>query len=136
MQQHSRALANGEVEDYEKPRVTTNSSHGEGELSGDGVAPLACTLDTAAVVEAREEPPRCEPSEHVVVSTTYPCPMAGCGLGTWRCNKCAYWCCLNNSCFGHAWDTDRAARYPTHIVMPDGVAATHRAQAQAARFSA
>ena len=26
---------------YEKPRVTTNSSHGEGELGGDGVSPLA-----------------------------------------------------------------------------------------------
>ena len=42
LQQRSRVLVDtGEVEDYEKPRVTTNSSHGEGELGGDGVSPLA-----------------------------------------------------------------------------------------------
>ena len=41
LQQRSRVLPSGEVEDYEKPRVTTNSSHGEGELGGDGLSPLA-----------------------------------------------------------------------------------------------
>ena len=41
LQQRSRVLPSGEVEDYEKPRVTTNSSHGEGEVGGDGEAPLA-----------------------------------------------------------------------------------------------
>ena len=41
LQQRSRVLKSGEVEDYEKPRVTTNSSHGEGELGGDGLSPLA-----------------------------------------------------------------------------------------------
>ena len=41
LQQRSRVLDNGEVEDYEKPRVTTNSSHGEGEVGGDGISPLA-----------------------------------------------------------------------------------------------
>ena len=41
LQQRSRVLQSGEVEDYEKPRVTTNSSHGEGEVGGDGFSPLA-----------------------------------------------------------------------------------------------
>jgi len=34
-------MPNGELEDYEKPRFTINSLHGEGELGGDGVGPLA-----------------------------------------------------------------------------------------------
>ena len=42
LQQRSRVLPEtGEVEDFEKPRVTTNSSHGEGEVGGDGVSPLS-----------------------------------------------------------------------------------------------
>ena len=41
LQQRSRVLKSGEVEDYEKPRVTTNSSLGEGELGSDGLSPLA-----------------------------------------------------------------------------------------------
>lgn len=41
LQQRSRVLPSGEVEDYVKPRVTTNLSDGEGELGSDGIAPLS-----------------------------------------------------------------------------------------------
>ena len=41
LQQRSRVLPNGEVEDYDKPRVTTNLSCGEGELGDGGSAPLS-----------------------------------------------------------------------------------------------
>jgi len=39
-QARSRVLPSGEIEDYDKPRVTTNSSFGEGEVGSDG-RPLA-----------------------------------------------------------------------------------------------
>ena len=37
MQQRSRVLEDGSIEDYEKPRVTTNSSEGKDELGSDGL---------------------------------------------------------------------------------------------------
>ena len=39
LQSRSRVLPTGEVEDYDKPRVTTNLSDGIGEVGADGVAP-------------------------------------------------------------------------------------------------
>ena len=41
IQARSRALASGEVEDYDKLRVTTNLSDGEAQLGDEGDAPLA-----------------------------------------------------------------------------------------------